>query len=101
VGVARIGRIGDDGRAGQSADRVLDAVLAASPWEAELYTEDHRGRSNVLPGITGLCQVSGRSRLTMREALDLDVEYVRRRSLLMDLLILVRTDGCLLRREAV
>jgi lipopolysaccharide/colanic/teichoic acid biosynthesis glycosyltransferase len=69
-------------------------------WEAELYRERDRRRFDVLPGITGLWQVSGRSRLTMREALDLDVEYVRRRSLLLDVVILTRTVRCLLRVEA-
>ena len=39
------------------------------------------------PGITGLWQVSGRSRLSMRAALELDVEYTRRRSVLLDLSI--------------
>jgi lipopolysaccharide/colanic/teichoic acid biosynthesis glycosyltransferase len=69
-------------------------------WEAELYREHDRRRFDVLPGLTGLWQVSGRSRLTMREALDLDVEYVRRRSLLLDVVIVARTVGCLLRVEA-
>jgi lipopolysaccharide/colanic/teichoic acid biosynthesis glycosyltransferase len=69
-------------------------------WEAELYRNGDHRRFAVLPGITGLWQVSGRSRLTMRQALDLDVEYVRRRTLLLDLVILVRTVRCLLRVEA-
>jgi lipopolysaccharide/colanic/teichoic acid biosynthesis glycosyltransferase len=69
-------------------------------WEAELYRNGDHRRFDVLPGITGLWQVSGRSRLTMRQALDLDVEYVRRRTLLLDLVILVRTVRCLLRVEA-
>jgi exopolysaccharide production protein ExoY len=45
----------------------------------------------VRPGITGLWQVSGRSTLTMPQALDLDIEYVRRRSFWLDLRILART----------
>ncbi len=51
----------------------------------------HAHRFLALPGLTGLWQVSGRSRLTMRQALDLDVEYVRRQSLLFDLGILLKT----------
>jgi lipopolysaccharide/colanic/teichoic acid biosynthesis glycosyltransferase len=61
------------------------------PWEAELIGEAHARRFDVLPGITGLWQVSGRNRLTMREGLDLDVEYVRRHSFGLDLGILLRT----------
>jgi lipopolysaccharide/colanic/teichoic acid biosynthesis glycosyltransferase len=63
----------------------------ALPWEAELFEPRHRVRFAVKPGITGLWQVTGRNALTMQQALDLDVEYVLRRSLLLDLAILVRT----------
>jgi lipopolysaccharide/colanic/teichoic acid biosynthesis glycosyltransferase len=41
--------------------------------------------------MTGLWQVSGRSRLGLRAMLRLDVEYVERRSLLLDLKILLMT----------
>jgi lipopolysaccharide/colanic/teichoic acid biosynthesis glycosyltransferase len=60
-------------------------------WEVELYQPHHYERFDAVPGITGLWQVSGRSRLTMTEALELDVEYVRRRSLGLDLWILLHT----------
>ena len=65
-------------------------------WEAELFGEPYQQRFDVKPGITGLWQVSGRSRLSFREALELDIEYVIRRSLLLDLTILVRTVPALL-----
>jgi lipopolysaccharide/colanic/teichoic acid biosynthesis glycosyltransferase len=61
------------------------------PWEAEMFAKPHQRRFAVKPGITGLWQVSGRSRLSMQEALDLDVDYVARRSFLLDLQILFRT----------
>jgi lipopolysaccharide/colanic/teichoic acid biosynthesis glycosyltransferase len=61
------------------------------PWEAELFEERYRKRFLVKPGISGLWQVSGRSRLTMREALELDIEYADRQSLALDLSIIVRT----------
>jgi lipopolysaccharide/colanic/teichoic acid biosynthesis glycosyltransferase len=67
-------------------------------WEAEMFQEHDRRRFEVKPGITGLWQISGRSRLPYREQLALDVEYVRRRSLAFDLAILVRTIPALLRR---
>ena len=63
----------------------------ALPWEAELMAPGHSQRFFVLPGITGLWQVSGRSSLTMRQALDLDVEYVRKQSFFFDLAILLKT----------
>jgi lipopolysaccharide/colanic/teichoic acid biosynthesis glycosyltransferase len=60
-------------------------------WEADLLAESYRPRFTVKPGMTGLWQVSGRSRLSMHAALELDVEYVRRRSVAVDLSILART----------
>jgi lipopolysaccharide/colanic/teichoic acid biosynthesis glycosyltransferase len=70
------------------------------PWEEELFSEAHRQRFEVKPGITGLWQVSGRSKLSMQQALQLDAEYVSRRSLALDLAILVRTVPALLRGGA-
>jgi lipopolysaccharide/colanic/teichoic acid biosynthesis glycosyltransferase len=61
------------------------------PWEAELFEERYRKRFAVKPGISGLWQVSGRSKLTMREALELDIEYADRQSLALDLSIILRT----------
>lgn len=66
-------------------------------WEADLYRPVHRRRFEVKPGMTGLWQVCGRSRHGMLEQLDLDVQYVRRRSLALDLTILARTLPAMLR----
>ena len=63
----------------------------ALPWEAALFSPHHQRRFAVPPGMTGLWQTSGRCRLTMAQALDLDVEYVERQSLRLDLAILART----------
>ena len=70
------------------------------PWEAQLLAAPFRRRFTVKPGMTGLWQVSGRSRLSMRTALELDVEYARRRSVLLDLSILARTLPALFRGGA-
>jgi lipopolysaccharide/colanic/teichoic acid biosynthesis glycosyltransferase len=70
------------------------------PWEAQLLAEPYWPRFTVKPGLTGLWQVSGRSRLSMRRALELDVEYARRRSVLLDLSILARTVPALFRGGA-
>ncbi len=67
----------------------------ALAWEVELYEPEHRRRLDVLPGLTGLWQVSGRSTLTMREALDLDVQYAARCGWSLDLRILCRTPAAL------
>ena len=61
------------------------------PEYLPLYTEAERRRHSVRPGITGLAQVSGRQDLTFRQRFALDIEYVERQSLLLDLRILVKT----------
>jgi lipopolysaccharide/colanic/teichoic acid biosynthesis glycosyltransferase len=72
-------------------DMSLVGPRPALPWEAEMMAGAHGRRFLVRPGITGLWQVSGRSTLTMRQALELDVEYERRQSFALDLLILLKT----------
>jgi lipopolysaccharide/colanic/teichoic acid biosynthesis glycosyltransferase len=72
-------------------DMSLVGPRPALPWEAELFAPAHYRRFLVPPGLTGLWQVSGRNRLSMRDGLDLDLEYVRRQSFRLDLSILART----------
>ncbi len=55
------------------------------------YSQEQRLRLNVLPGVTGLAQVNGRSELTLGETLAYDVDYVRRWSFWFDLVILWKT----------
>jgi lipopolysaccharide/colanic/teichoic acid biosynthesis glycosyltransferase len=63
----------------------------ALPWEVKLFQPRHLARFQVKPGLTGLWQVKGRSKLSMPQALELDIEYVERRTFWLDLAILVRT----------
>jgi lipopolysaccharide/colanic/teichoic acid biosynthesis glycosyltransferase len=72
-------------------DMSLVGPRPALPWEAELFTAAHLARFLAAPGVTGLCQTSGRNTLTMLEGLDLDLEYIRRQSFLLDLVILAKT----------
>lgn len=65
------------------------------------YTEREARRHEVKPGITGLAQVSGRNGLSWEERLELDVRYVETRSLALDLRILARTVGQVLRRSGI
>ena len=55
------------------------------------YTDSERIRFTVLPGITGLAQVSGRTSIDWDKRLEYDIEYVRNLSLLLDLMILFQT----------
>jgi lipopolysaccharide/colanic/teichoic acid biosynthesis glycosyltransferase len=59
----------------------------------------HMSRLEAMPGITGLWQVSGRSELPFEEMRRLDLEYIRRWSLIEDWLILLRTIPVVLNRK--
>lgn len=66
-------------------------------WED--YLPNQLRRFEVLPGVTGLWQVSGKNRLTFNEMIEKDIEYVTHRSLLLDLKIAVRTVRLLILRD--
>jgi exopolysaccharide biosynthesis polyprenyl glycosylphosphotransferase len=61
------------------------------PTEVEQYEDDMLRRLNVMPGMTGLWQVSGRSDLSWEDTVRLDLYYVDNWSMVQDLLILART----------
>ncbi|TCL61812.1 lipopolysaccharide/colanic/teichoic acid biosynthesis glycosyltransferase [Hydrogenispora ethanolica] len=61
------------------------------PEHLELYTEEERLKLAVKPGLTGLAQVMGRNELPWKERLQLDITYVRKYSLLLDLKIFLLT----------
>jgi len=67
------------------------------PWERELLRGEYDDRFSVPPGMTGLWQTSGRSTLTMRQALELDLQYVGRCGFLLDLRLLLLTVRTVLR----
>ncbi|WP_418157833.1 sugar transferase [Benzoatithermus flavus] len=77
-------------------DMALVGPRPCLPWEVELFTPRQRRRDECRPGITGLWQVSGRNRLSMPEMLELDLAYVERRSLRLDLVLLLRTPYAVL-----
>jgi len=67
--------------------------------EVEQYEAQVRRRFLVKPGITGLWQVNGRSRLSWEESVRLDLYYVENWSLVGDLRILFRTVKVVLHRD--
>lgn len=71
------------------------------PWEVEAYQDWHNERLHVLPGLTGLAQVNGRSSIIFDELVSIDLEYVRSQSLFCDLKILLKTIGIVVSRKAV
>lgn len=70
----------------------------ALPYEAALWQDWHHGRLAVPPGITGLWQVTARHRVDFDGMARLDLAYIARRSLALDLWILLQTPLAVLRR---
>jgi lipopolysaccharide/colanic/teichoic acid biosynthesis glycosyltransferase len=68
-------------------------------YEVELYSARDRRRLEVLPGMTGLWQVSGRTRTTFEQMVDLDLAYIDGWSFGLDLRILLHTGSAVLSRE--
>lgn len=67
--------------------------------EVDHYGSEFETFATVPPGITGYWQVSGRSRVPYPERVELDAYYVRNWSIWLDLVILARTVGVVVRRE--
>jgi exopolysaccharide production protein ExoY len=61
------------------------------PYEYEHYQPWQRRRFDAVPGLTGLWQVSGKNRTTFNEMIRLDIEYSERKSLWLDLKIILKT----------
>ncbi len=61
------------------------------PYEVDAYSDWHRQRLQALPGVSGLWQVSGRSRVSFDEMVFQDLFYATNQSLLCDLAICLRT----------
>jgi lipopolysaccharide/colanic/teichoic acid biosynthesis glycosyltransferase len=69
--------------------------------QVDQYTPRQRGRLAVKPGITGWAQINGRASLPWPDRIELDLWYVEHRSLALDLQILSRTLGQVLRGHGI
>jgi len=65
------------------------------------YTPQQARRHDVLPGLTGWCQVNGRNSLSWEEKFSLDVWYVEHRSFVLDVKILTMTLGQVFARRGI
>ena len=61
------------------------------PKEVAQYTVDQLHRLDVIPGITGLQQISGRSNLNFKRWVELDLQYISEQSFWKDIEILIKT----------
>ncbi len=77
-------------------DMSLVGPRPALPEEVDQYPLHALERLAVLPGITGIWQVSGRAEIGFEEMVELDIGYVRTVGLMTDLSILARTAGAVI-----
>jgi len=63
----------------------------ALPREVALYTPEQKIRLSVTPGLTGLWQVSGRATLSFEQSVALDLEYVLRQSVGLNVTLILKT----------
>jgi lipopolysaccharide/colanic/teichoic acid biosynthesis glycosyltransferase len=71
------------------------------PEQVAMYSSRERGRLAVRPGLTGWAQINGRNAISWPERIELDLWYIRNRSLQLDLKILLRTVLAVLRRGGI
>ncbi len=72
-------------------DMSLVGPRPALPKEVALYTPYQRQRLSVLPGITCIWQVSGRSEIPFVQQVEMDLQYIATQSFLGDLKLLLKT----------
>lgn len=65
------------------------------------YNERQHRRHDVRPGFTGLAQVNGRNSISWQEKFEWDVRYVEQVSFVMDVKIIAKTIGVVLRRDGI
>ena len=78
------------------------SFIGPRPWVvdyAKYFTPEQTRRLEVLPGITGLAQCSGRNNLNIIDRINIDVNYVDNISFKLDIEIVFKTILCILKRE--
>jgi lipopolysaccharide/colanic/teichoic acid biosynthesis glycosyltransferase len=72
-------------------DMSLVGPRPSMDYEVAMYTDRHRQRLAVVPGLTGWAQINGRSNLSFDQIVSLDIDYIARRSLPKDVGIFLAT----------
>jgi lipopolysaccharide/colanic/teichoic acid biosynthesis glycosyltransferase len=72
-------------------DMSLVGPRPAIPYEVEMYKPRHLQRLYAQPGITGLWQVTARSTASFDEMINMDIQYIKRQSFWLDILIIIKT----------
>jgi lipopolysaccharide/colanic/teichoic acid biosynthesis glycosyltransferase len=82
-----------------TGDMALVGPRPEIPEMLTYYTGNMLLKFSVRPGITGFAQISGRGRLGFYETVEYDLEYVRKRSVMLDLKIIFKTLYMIVRRD--
>lgn len=84
---------------------VLKGEMSLIGPRPDAYTEEptdyQKRRTEVLPGITGLAQVNGRSSLTINERENYDLKYIEEYSFIKDLQIILKTIEIVFKQEGI
>ena len=71
------------------------------PKQVEKYTDYHKRRHEMRPGVTGWAQVNGRNNINWDKKIELDIEYIDNFSLWMDIKIMFKTVGVVFGGEGI
>lgn len=80
------------------------SIVGPRPWlvkYVDRYNEFEHQRHLVAPGLTGLAQVNGRNTASWKKRFELDVEYVRNVSFLLDMKIIFMTIGSVFAHKGI
>ncbi|HEY40933.1 MAG TPA: sugar transferase [Dehalococcoidia bacterium] len=69
------------------------------PFAVSMYQDRHWKRFQATPGLTGLWQVTERKKVTFEEMVHLDLEYIKKQSLLLDIKIMLLTVRTILKGD--
>lgn len=69
------------------------------PREVEKYQKQHKIVLTIKPGVTGMAQISGRSNLNFEEEIRLDTFYIEHWSIILDIIILIKTPFAVIKNK--
>lgn len=78
------------------------SIVGPRPWIPDYYqrfNKEQKKRTTVRPGIVGLAQVNGRNRLNVFQKIEFDLEYVKKISFKLDLIIILKSFKVIISQE--
>ena len=69
------------------------------PFAVEMYQDWHHKRYTIKPGLVGLWQVRGRKNQSFENMVRMDIEYIKKQSLILDIKVIFKTIWIILRGD--